>query len=314
MPGKADDDVSRQGGARRCARAGAGRRARPNRCDRRRSRSSRGRGRWRPRASPRRRRAACRRCASIPATTACQSYVSSSRIPWATLCGASSHGHMKSGRWRAANASAASIVSPDADARGHAFVGSRERERAARLDGVEPRRVDVDAGGAGVGEAGDHRRGERAAADLDHDPIDPRRAVGPADRRRQLEPERLAAFDGEGVQVALAGERQRALGDRVEERQIGRVAGDAGLPLAHGELRSEGPQPRDDRGVGVGRDEHEQPAAGRARDDGGGEGGVPAAGDRERLVRARSRRPRARAASRTGGGPCATPTRCRSRP
>ena len=194
---------------------------------------------------------------------------------------------MKSGRWRAANDERRIDRLPGRHPCGHALERARQRECAARLDRVEPRLVDGDAGRTGIGEARDHRRRERAAAHLDHDPVDPRRAVRPADRGRDLEPERLAALDREGVEVALAGEGDGAGRDRVEERQVGRVAGDAGLAFAHGELGAERPEPHDDRGVGVGRDEHEQPAPGRARDDRGGEGGVPAAGDREWNVVAR---------------------------
>ena len=105
--------------------------------------------------------------------------------------------------------------------------------------------------------------------------------VGPADRGRQLAAERLAALDREAVQVALAGERDGAVGDRVEQREVGRVAGDARLALADGELRAERPKPRHDDGVGVGRDEDVEVAVGGARDDRGGEGGVAAGGDRE---------------------------------
>src|SRR6266542_2331516 len=49
---------------------------------------------------------------SMARTTATQSYVSSSRMPWATEWGASSHAHMKSPRWVRAWASAASTVTP----------------------------------------------------------------------------------------------------------------------------------------------------------------------------------------------------------
>ena len=57
----------------------------------------------------------------------------------------------------------------------------------------------------------DARAGERAAADLDDEPVE-RDAGGD-----ELPAERLAALDGEPVQVALAGERQRAGRERLVE-------------------------------------------------------------------------------------------------
>ena len=77
----------------------------------------------------------------------------------------------------------------------------------------------------------------------------------------ELPAERLAALDGEPVQVALAGERERALGERLEEPVHGRVAGDA---LARAGRRSTSAPSCSSRSstarLGVDRDEHAQTA------------------------------------------------------
>ena len=127
----------------------------------------------------------------------------------------------------------------------------------------------------GLLEGVDARAGERAASDLDDEPVE-RDAGGD-----ELPADRLAALDGEPVQVALAGERQRAGRQRLVEGVDGRVAGNARMPRAGRDVCAERGEPLEHDRVGVDRDEDAQgPAAGRG-DDGGRERGVPAARDRE---------------------------------
>ncbi len=106
------------------------------------------------------------------------------------------------------------------------------------------------------------------------------------ERGGHLVAERLTALDGEPVLVSLAREGQGAFLDRALEVVIGGVAGEAVGARADGDLGSERLQPAEHDGIGVRRDEHEQPPAAGRRDDRCGQRGVPAAGDGERRERA----------------------------
>ena len=137
---------SRRARAHRCARGGAGRRGRTSRCDRHRYRSRTGRGRWRRGASPRRRRAAGRRVASIPADD---------RQPVVRLVvedpvgdavrlllpGPHELGPVPGGEGEGR----VDRLRRTRRARQRARTRARAAKRAARLDGVEPRLVDRDA-------------------------------------------------------------------------------------------------------------------------------------------------------------------------
>ncbi len=103
----------------------------------------------------------------------------------------------------------------------------------ARLSGQAPSVCTVSIRGERVEEAEGTCLGERladgarerAAADLHDDPVE----LEPA--RSELPAERLAALDGQAVEVALAGERDRAVGERRLEGVHGRVAGNPFAPL-----------------------------------------------------------------------------------
>ncbi len=117
--------------------------------------------------------------------------------------------------------------------------------------------------------------GERAAADLHDQPVD--RLAGGCD----LPGERLAALDGEPVEVPLARERQRALCERLLEPLHGGIAGNAGGAGADGDERAQLLEPVQHERVGADRDEDAQRALARGRDDRRGERRVAAARDRE---------------------------------
>ena len=123
------------------------------------------------------------------------------------------------------------------------------------------------------------RARERAAADLDDQVVDGR--AGRGELGGDLVAERLSALDGEPVQVALAGEGNRARLDRLEEPVHGRVAGLARRSRAGGDDRAELLEPREHGRLGIDRDEDAQRALAGGGDDGGREGGVAAARDRE---------------------------------
>ena len=104
------------------------------------------------------------------------------------------------------------------------------------------------------------------------------------------------------------------------ERVVRRIAGHAVLAVADLDRRAELARARwTTVAVGPRRDEHAQRAVGRARDHGRGERRVAAARDRE-LAALRRREPRLLGdeqmdhQARRGAAPCASPTRCRSRP
>src|SRR3989304_1457397 len=126
----------------------------------------------------------CPPVSSIASTTASQSYVSSSRMPWAMLRGSASPGHMNSQRW-----------------------GAREWPPSASLDRVEPRqpldRAERPCLAEGLAAGGR----QRAATDLDDHPI--QGAPRPPKFRDHLETEPLAALDHEAILVSLAGKRER---------------------------------------------------------------------------------------------------------
>ena len=150
-----------------------------------------------------------------------------------------------------------------------------QRPRALGLDGVDLRRGGDRAELRGLAQAADAGAREGAAADLDHEPVERDAGGG------ELPAERLAALDREPVQVALAGERERAPGHGLEQAVVGRVAGDAGPAGADLDLCAQRLEPGEHGGVRVGGDEDlQRPAAGR-RDDRRGERGVAAGGDRE---------------------------------
>ncbi len=98
-------------------------------------------------------------------------------IPWATLWGSCSQGHMKADRWRAASATAASIGSPAAT---RARTRSKARASGWTVAGwtawirgsatASPRRT-------ACPHARDDRGEQGSAADLDHDAV---QARGPA--------------------------------------------------------------------------------------------------------------------------------------
>ena len=92
-------------------------------------------------------------------------------IPWATLWGSASHGHMKAERWRAASPRAASSGSPAAT---RARTRSKARASGWTVAGwtawsARERRPTVP-------QAVDHGRQERPAADLHDHPVQTRRA------------------------------------------------------------------------------------------------------------------------------------------
>ena len=176
-----------------------------------------------------------------------------------------------------------------------------------------------------LAQALDAGRRERPAPDLDDEPVE--RGSGGGELAASSKAERHAALDREAVLVALAGERERALGSGCGEQAVGRVAGHVRVAFADGDPGAERAEPGDDRRVGVGRDEDVELAAPpgrrprrpgrRCRSSRSPAGrwaiGLAPSGGRGRRPRERSF-PRARAACRTGGGPCANRRRCRSRP
>ena len=104
--------------------------------------------------------------ASMPSTTASQSYVSSSRMPWATLCGSSSHGHMNSDAVAGRVGDRVGVAAARLDE----VVGALQRPRAAGLHRVDARRRVDGAERDRLGEAVDACARERAAADLHDEP------------------------------------------------------------------------------------------------------------------------------------------------
>ena len=120
---------------------------------------------------------------------------------------------------------------------------------------------------------------ERAAADLDDEVVDGR--AGRGELGGDLVAERLSALDGEPVQVPLAREGNRARVDLLEEPVHRRIAGLARRPRAGGDDRPELLEPCEHGRLGIDRNEDAQRALARRGDDGGREGGVAAARDRE---------------------------------
>ena len=135
------------------------------------------------------------------------------------LCGSSSQGHMNAERWCAAYVERVRLAS-----RGQRrVVRALQRPGALGLHRVEARRALASAPSATrLAEAWMH-----ALASAPPPTWTTSRSSGGASGDDLLA-ERLAAFDGETVQVALARERQRA-GARAprSRRRYGRVAGDA---------------------------------------------------------------------------------------
>ena len=196
------------------------------------------------------------------------------------LRGSASHGHMNSERWVAAYESAARTAGGPAPAGRRAATRSNARgsgQAPVGLHRVAARHPSERRQGRRLADRPDAGACQGAATDLDHEPVEGRPA---GQGLRDLVAEREAAFDRESVLVALAGERKRAFVERMPEQMVGRVAGDSRLAGAHGHPRVELLQPGQHDGIGVDGDEHLQDAPAGCRDDGRGEGGVPATRDR----------------------------------
>ena len=162
-----------------------------------------------------------------------------------------------------------------------AVVRTPEGPAPGGLDGVQAGLPVDRAERAGLGEGLRDGRGERPAADLHDDPV--QRPALPGQLRDHLEPERLAALDGQAVLVALAGERDRPRGDRLAEPVDRRVAGYARLTLAHHDPCLELLEPFQHHGVGPRQHVDVQPSPGSPGHDRGRQRGIAAGGDRERL-------------------------------
>ena len=171
------------------------------------------------------------------------------------------------------------VVGAALAAGGDGVVGAPERPGALGLHRVEAggRRNGIEHGclveGLGAGAR------ERAATDLHDEAVE-----GHAGRREvggELVAERLAAFHREPVQVSLAGERERSLGDRLQEPVHGRIARLPCDPRADGEVRPELLEPGENHRIGVDRDEDAKRAPTRSGDDRRGERGIAATRDRE---------------------------------
>ena len=182
------------------------------------------------------------------------------------------------------------------DARPDALEGAGQRVDGRRLDGVDPRAARR-APPVGVSPAGDGRE-QRPAADLDDEPVEAGRAAraptAAASSQPSVSPPSIARplrlpWQVNGTAPASSARRSA---------WYGRVAGDAGLALADGAGRAPRARRRSTTtGIGVGRDEDVEVAAGGPGDDRGGEGGVAAGGDRERRASAAGRPPSGRRAA-----------------
>ena len=161
--------------------------------------------------------------------------------------------------------------------------GARERPSAPGLHDVQARHRIDHAQRGGVREPQRDPRGERAAAHLDHDPVD--RATRCPDAVDHLPRERRTALDRQPVVRALAGERDGAGGDRLLEPEVRGVTGLARLPRAHDHARPERPQLVHDAGIRAVGDEHPQLAPAGPGDDRCREGRVATARDGQRQRR-----------------------------
>ena len=149
-----------------------------------------------------------------------------------------------------------------------ALEGALERPGRGGLHGVQPGRQPTFAQPRCDGAR------ERPASDLDDG------AVERDARRRQLPAERVAALDGEAVEVALARERHRPGRERLQQAAIRRVTRPA-VTRATRDAGAERVEAGEHRGICTGGDEDAQrPAAGRGHDR-GGQSGVATARDRE---------------------------------
>ena len=185
--------------------------------------------------APRRRRPACRRSSSIASTTASPVVGLVVEDPVGDAVRLVSHGHMNAARCARRVGAGRRGASHDAS------IGALERPRAFGLHGVDPRAVpDRAERAAPRSRPAAHGARERAAADLHDDAVERRRRAA-----AELPAERLAALDREAVQVALAGEGQRAVGDRL--RAAGRRSGRPATPgcaLADRDAGAERAEPR----------------------------------------------------------------------
>ena len=155
-----------------------------------------------------------------------------------------------------------------------------------------------------------HALASAPPADLHDEPVD-RHA-----RRDDLPAERLPSLDREPVQVALAGERNSAVVDRLQEPPVRRVAGEPVARTCRSRARRALELVEDER-VCVRRDEDIERAlrrpvrrpprrAPRSRSSRSRALAAVRVGEPERAPR-----PRARGGLRRGGAPCASRRRCR---